>query len=96
MTLNHSQLMENPSSNEIGVSRQNHADSTPTNPPETSRIYARASLVRARAFCRMSNQEQRRFIAHRFQQLDPQELVNIFRALYGHPADKGRPRSKGE
>ena len=60
----------------------------------TPRKSARSSFVRAQAFCRMNKEEQLSFIAQRFQQLDSQELINIFKAVYGRPADKGRPRSR--
>jgi len=94
-TLSHSLLNENPGSHGFCISSQGCADSTEENPALTPRISRRASLVRARAFSRMNNQEQRRFIAQTFQRVDAQELVSIFKAVYGHPADKGRPRSQG-
>ena len=61
----------------------------------TARKSARVTILRAKAFCRMNTEEQRSFIALRFQELDIQDLVTIVRAVYGRPADKGRPRTEG-
>jgi len=79
---------------ERAISFRDCTHETKENRVSTSRKSGRASLVRARAFARMNNQQQRRFLAERFQLIDAQELVGIFKALYGRPADKGRPRSK--
>ncbi|HWC17428.1 MAG TPA: hypothetical protein VG498_10445 [Terriglobales bacterium] len=49
--------------------------------------------LRARAFSNMTAEQQKNFIRRRFVDIDAAELVNIVRAIYGHPDDKGRPRS---
>ena len=49
--------------------------------------------LRARAFPNMTAEQQKNFIRSRFVEIDAAELLNIVRAIYGHPDDKGRPRS---
>ena len=82
------------SSLELGISSEDCTDHTKENQVSTPRKSPRASVVRARVFSHMNNQEQRSFLAQRFKVMDVQELVNIFKAVYGRPADKGRPRSE--
>jgi hypothetical protein len=48
----------------------------------------------ARAFSKMRSQEQLKFIQKRFASIDSAELVNIVKAIYGQPHDKGRPRRR--
>lgn len=48
--------------------------------------------VDARAFSKMRSEEQLKFIQRRFASIDSSELVNIVKAIYGQPHDKGRPR----
>ena len=50
------------------------------------------TYLRARAFPKMTAEEQKEFIRRRFGEIDPAELVTIVKAIYGHPDDKGRPR----
>jgi hypothetical protein len=59
---------------------QHHTSSAPPNFP---RLFA---------FSKMSSEQQENFIQRRFESIDPSELLNIVRAIYGHPHDKGRPR----
>ena len=40
---------------------------------------------------KMSSEEQENFIQRRFGSIDPTELANILKAIYGRPHDKGRP-----
>jgi hypothetical protein len=54
-------------------------------------LSARLDLSRLFAFSRMSSEEQKNFIQRRFGNIDPSELLNILRAIYGHPHDQGRP-----
>ena len=76
---------------ELHFSSQSCTDETKESRVKTPRTSGRTSLLRARTFARMNNQEQRSFIAQRFERVDAQELTNIFRAIYGRPADKGKP-----
>lgn len=57
-------------------------------------ILASPYLWDARDFLKMTSQEQQKFIEDRFANMDPAELINIVRAIYGHPHDKGRPRGQ--
>ena len=61
--------------------------------PHTSRP---PDFLRLFAFSKMSSDEQRHFIQRRLETIDSTELVNILKAIYGHPHDKGRPRSSRE
>jgi len=49
--------------------------------------------LRARVFLAMSREGQLKFIAERLKQVDTAELVNLVSAIFGHPHDKGRPRT---
>lgn len=40
----------------------------------------------------MTSKQQANFIQMRFAAMDPAELANIVKAIYGRPNDKGRPR----
>ena len=92
-SMNHSIVTGNLIAHNIGISSQRLAD-RPRAQAAMRRTPNRASLVRARAFSRMSNEQQRNFLAQRFQVVDPQELITIVKSIYGRPADKGRPRRK--
>jgi hypothetical protein len=39
----------------------------------------------------MNKQEQLKFIAEKFKEIDSTELERIVKAIYGHPHDMGRP-----
>jgi len=56
---------------------------TSSEPPTFPRLFA---------FSKMSSEQQENFIQRRFESIDPSELLNILRAIYGHPHDKGRPK----
>ncbi|SRR6266481_6387923 len=53
---------------------------------------ARPDRSRLFDFSKMSSEEQANFIQRRFRSIDPTELANILKAIYGRPHDKGRPR----
>src|SRR5689334_6640651 len=53
---------------------------------------ARPTFPQLFAFSKMSSEQQNNFIQRRFGNMDPSELLNILKAIYGHPHDKGRPR----
>lgn len=91
--MNHSTLNGNLIAHNIGISSQKFTDG-PRSQVGMRRTSNRASLVRAGAFSRMSNEQQRNFIAQRLQIVDPQEMVTIVKSIYGRPADIGRPRGK--
>lgn len=48
-----------------------------------------SQLSRGRAFVAMNKQEQLKFIAEKFRDMDSTELASIVRAIYGHLHDMG-------
>jgi hypothetical protein len=87
-------MNENLENHELAISSQDFSYQRRETRLGTPRASSRASLLRGRAFSRMNNEEQREFLAQRFLLIDVQELAAIVKAVYGSPADKGRPRMK--
>ena len=65
---------------------------SPTIRKSKTQIFEAADFQEARAFSQMTCKEQKQFIQRRFANIESAELINIVKAIYGHPHDKGRPR----
>ena len=92
--MNDSPVDQNLGKRKLAISSRDFSDRRTETRVVTPRTSSRASLLRARAFSRMSNQEQRELLEQKFLLIDVQELAAILKAIYGHPTDKGRPRMK--